>query len=345
MIALKSLAVISRALSTLLDTGVAVDQAIDVAAGKLPDRRARDVLLKVRNSIRNGSDLESALRNQEDAFPELMIDLVAVGEKTGHLPEVLKSLSNHFENSLRMRKTFIAAITWPAIQFSAAVLIIAFLILILGWVGESTGGQTVDVLGWGLTGTSGALTWLFGVGLFVGSLVALYVGFRKSMKWRKLLDPYPLRVPVLGNTMKSFAIARFSWAFSLTQKAGMTLAPSLKASLKATSNGAFIDAGRPIWNALKSGSTFTESIRSVGLFPEDFLHMVGASESAGTVPEALERLSPQFEEDARRSLKGLVVTLGWIVWIMVAAFIIFVVFSIAMWYVGLLNNAVNDAFG
>ena len=53
-----------------------------------------------------------------------------------------------------------------------------------------------------------------------------------------------LGVPVLGHCMRSFAIARFSWAFHLTQDSGMPIDDSLEASLKATSNGAFHPALR-----------------------------------------------------------------------------------------------------
>ena len=91
---------------------------------------------------------------------------------------------------------------------------------------------------------------------------------------------------------------------------------------------AMVHAGEPLSVAL------TES----RLFPSDYLHMVEVAETSGTVPEMLERLSPQFEDQARRSLTALVAALGWVVWGLVAAFIIFVIFSIALWYIGMIND-------
>jgi type IV pilus assembly protein PilC len=52
-------------------------------------------------------------------------------------------------------------------------------------------------------------------------------------------------------------------------------------------------------------------------------------------------LSPQFEDQARRSLAALAVTLAWVVWVIVAMFIIFIVFSFVMQYVRMIERAAN----
>jgi type IV pilus assembly protein PilC len=58
----------------------------------------------------------------------------------------------------------------------------------------------------------------------------------------------------------------------------------------------------------------------------------------------LQRLSPQFEEQARRSLTILAVFAGWLVWAIVGVFIIFIIFSVVLKYVGMINSAANGNF-
>ena len=65
------------------------------------------------------------------------------------------------------------------------------------------------------------------------------------------------------------------------------------------------------------------------------------ADAAGTVPETLDRLSPELEADARRSLAALVIAAGWLIWALVAAFIVFLIFSLAMFYVGMLDSALE----
>jgi type IV pilus assembly protein PilC len=329
---LKSLAGICRSLSMMLDAGVDARKAFALAAKKTSDTRAQAGLAVVRNAVKTGDDISSAMRKQGDRFPELMVDLVEVGERTGAMPEVLGSLSRHYESTLRLQREFQSQMAWPVINFVASVFIVAFLILILGLIGDT------DMLGWGLIGPAGALQFvitIFGT-LFVAFII--YKIIRRGVAGRRMVDPLLLQIPVLGSCLRAFAIARFSWVFALTQKAGMSIEPSLESSLKATSNGAFTAQKPQIWQRISEGEDFTEAIAQTGLFPEDFIEMVEVAEQSGTVPEALDRLSPQFEEEARRKLNLLASSIAWVTWAFVAMLIIFVIFSIMMKYIGMLEE-------
>ncbi|HUG91699.1 MAG TPA: type II secretion system F family protein [Planctomycetaceae bacterium] len=341
-IGLKSLALVCRSLATMLHSGIAVDRAFTVAADKAGDGRCREALQNVHGAIRTGSQVGTAMRDQGEAFPALMIDLVDVGEQTGTLPEVLKSLSGHYENLLRLRRDFRRQIAWPLFQLVAAILVIAVVIVILGWIAESRSGEPLDITGLGLSGESGALMWLV---MTFGSLFGLFVAYKvfiRSLSRRKWLDGLLLGVPVVGRCLRSFAIARFSWSFALTQQSGMSIAPSLKASLKATSNGAFIAAGPGIWQMVREGHALSEALAASHLFPREFIETVSVAEASGTVPEMLDHLSPQFEEDARRDLQALTAALGWAVWAAVAVFIIILIFNIFSIYLGQINDALRQ---
>jgi type IV pilus assembly protein PilC len=80
-------------------------------------------------------------------------------------------------------------------------------------------------------------------------------------------------------------------------------------------------------------------LQETHLFPQEDLELVRVGEATGTVPETLERLSPQLEDQARRSLSAMTTILAWVIWGMVATVIIFFIFRIAMMYVNLLNEA------
>lgn len=339
----KSLVAVCRSLSMMLDSGVGIGKSFELAARKSGDPKCRAALLEISADLRKGMDVTDALRAQGQAFPETMIDLVGVGEQTGSLPEILKSLCGHFENNLRIRRTFYSAIAWPVFQLAAAILVIAGLLYILGWINESfsKGGSKIDILGLGLYGAQGAVTWLM---LTFGSMFALYVGgivIRRSLLGQKFFDPLILRIPILGGCLRSFAIARFSWSFALTQQAGMSIQPSLMASFRATSNGAFIAASPHVWAAVREGESLHVALEESRLFPVDYLHIVDVAETSGTVPEALDRLSPEFEAQAGRSLQALVSALAWLIWCIVAAFIIFLIFRVFSFYLGIINEGLK----
>ena len=337
----KPLSMFCRSLSTMLHSGVPLVKAFPEAGHRLGDVRFRRTIEDVTRALRRGTDISTACEEHGRYFPELFIDLVRVAEQTGTLPEVLARLADHYENLLKMRRLFIGAIALPVLQLGAAILIVTFVIWLLGMIATVNSSKPVDILGLGLTGTTGALTFFFGSLGIIASVVFAYLLIVKGLGQQKALHRLLLRVPVLGDCMRSFAIARFSWAFALTQQAGMYIVPSLDTSLRATSNGAFAGESERACSLIKQGEDLTTVLGETGVFPEDYLHMVHVAETGGTVPEMLDRLSPQFEDRAKRGLMGLTVALGWLIWMVVAGIIIFFIFRIAMFYI----NAINDAAG
>ncbi|MHC4875702.1 MAG: type II secretion system F family protein [Planctomycetota bacterium] len=337
----KTLANLCRSLATLLESGVMIRRALGVVGKKAIHPATRRVLLDVQDDIDSGSDIESALRLHGNFFPALFLDMVGMAEQSGALPEVLRHLADHYENAIRMQKEFIQSIAWPAFQYVAANLVIAILILVLGMIAGTGPSSELSFLVFGLQGPSGAITWLtFSLGI-AGLLVGAWKMSGRVLEFRQIIDPGLMLIPVLGRCMRCFALARFSWSYFLTQQTGMPVVQSLKASLKATSNGAFIGATDDICLRVLEGDTLTESLAASQLFPEDYIEMVSVAEQSGTVPEALYRLSPQFEEDARRAMKSLTSAAGVVLWLTVAIFIIIFIFRFAMWYVGMLEGALE----
>lgn len=339
---LKSLSLFCRSLSTMLESGVSITKAFQLAGKKMGNPRMQHAVREITVELKSGNDVTSAMQKQGDFFPELLVNMISVAEQSGGLPEVLKSLADHYEQLLQMRKNFVRLIAWPVFQFVVAILVIALMILVLGLIASGQVNQPIDVLGLGLSGPSGAMIWLT---CTFGAIFALFVVYQlldRLFGGKRYFHRLFLKIPVVGGCMRSFAIARFSWAFALTQQAGMNILDSLEASLKATGNGAFIAAIPQVNAAVNDGDHLTEALAETRLFTDEYIHMVDVGETSGTVPETLERLSPRFQEDAQRSLAALAAVLGWLIWALVAAFIIFVVFRIAFWYLGILNDALQQ---
>lgn len=326
----------------MLHAGVAIQRAFDTVARKTSHAPTRRALEQVALAITQGDDVSSALRSQAGCFPDLFIDLVDVAEQTGSLPEVLAGLAAHYDNLVNLRRTFLSSIAWPIIQLFGAIFVVALLIWVLGIVGQMGGARPgekpLDMLGWGLVGPTGAVLWLtlsFGT---LGALVGGYFAAARLFRKQRFLDGLLMRIPIVGTCMRAFAIARFSWAYALTQQSGMLILTSLEASLRATGNGVFVASAPQVCDLVNAGEDLSTALASAPLFPDDYLQMVQVAETSGTVPEMLQHLSPQFEDQARRSLKALAELMGWVVWGLVALLIVFIVFSIFLRYVGMINE-------
>ena len=88
---LKSLMIVCRSLSSLLEAGVDIRRAFEVAAGKTSDVSMKRQLEAASDEIRSGADVVTALSAAPGYFPTLLLDMINIGEQTGTVPEVLRN--------------------------------------------------------------------------------------------------------------------------------------------------------------------------------------------------------------------------------------------------------------
>jgi len=333
----------------MLHAGISIANALDLLSESAASSQVRRILAEVVSDLREGEDLTQATGAHSSELPELFLRMISLGEKTGQLPEVLESLANHYDNNVRLVREFRSEITLPTVQFVAALIVIGAVIWFTGLIAEFRVGQSgpdadlnVDILGWGLQGTPGVIKWFGGwLILFLGVFAAyraISLFVPALLAFHRLL----LRLPVIGPCLRSFAIARFSWAYHLTQNAGVPVRESIDASLRATGNPHFISRSQSLVADLVAGKTIAKSFRRSGLFDEPYLQMVAVGEISGTVPEALNRLSPQFEDQAQRRLKLLCSAAATAIWGLVALFIIVLIFRMAGWYAGMIDQGLDQ---
>src|SRR5262249_1796690 len=143
-----------RALRYSLSGGMMLRDSVDLLARE-GSGRLRRAAASLGSELRAGWSLHEAMEKQSGSFPPLFRALARVGEASGNLPEVMGELEKYYMAQQKLRRDFISDITWPVIQFVAAVLIIAGLIFLLGYIQENAADPRAvktDPLGLGLTG-------------------------------------------------------------------------------------------------------------------------------------------------------------------------------------------------
>jgi len=337
-IAIKQLAGLCRRTAISLSAGVDVrtvwSREVQRASGQVDRERIQDVS----QAIGQGETLAAALAATGDYFPPLMRELVDVGERTGHLSEVLTQLAEHYENQIDLRRTFLAAATWPLIELAAAVTIIGFLILALGVI-ENLTGTRVDPLGLGLIGVPGLVVYLAALTAVVLAFFFVLRAIRRGLAWTRPIQRAVLRLPGVGGPLRTLALARLAWTLHLTFKTGMEVRRSLRLSLGTTRNATYTDHIETIDAQIEMGHSLHEAFLAAGVFPSDFLDSVAVAEQSGRMTESMDLLARQYLAQARMAMATLTKVGGFAVWVLVAAAIILLIFKLASFYIGILEDA------
>lgn len=317
----------------MLQSGLTLSQAMRHQMKSGP-AAIKPIAKRLTEKLEEGESLMDALEDEKEYFPPLYLSIGAVAEETGTLPEALKELENFFTMQLSLWKKFLAQITWPCIQFVLATLIVSVVIYLLGILGGGSHGLSVL----GLQGPSGAAYFFFGVwGLVLGVFVFIYV-LRNVVGRGPFVDRLFLSLYALGPALEALALARFSLGMAVTQEAGVTPQRGIELSLQATSNYAYIDRIASCKAMLKSGESLTDTLREQSIFPEVFVDIVHTAEVSGTEPDTFARQAKQYSEIAEARLKILGQAAYWLVWGLVAIFIIVLIFNIFSQYLSALGG-------
>src|SRR5262245_27721669 len=220
----------------------------------------REPARRIAAKLELGTSLDDALKSEQEAFPELFQSMATLAERTGHIPEVFGQLEEYYRLQGSMRREFRAQAAWPVFQFIAAVLVIALTIFIMGILAESRNTEPTAPIGFGLTGTSGAIVFLVVVGGAVGGLILAYHLMTKTVAKRTAFEAWLLRWPVVGPCVRAAAMSRFCLALRLTLDSDMSIKRALRMSLNSTGNGAFMDQTDRIVKRVEKGETVNEAM-------------------------------------------------------------------------------------
>jgi type IV pilus assembly protein PilC len=120
----------SRTLGTLLQNGVPVLTALKITEQVLPNHLIKEAIAKTREAVTDGKTLAQPL-GASKIFPQLMVDLVRIGEETGDVPGALNNLADTYENELQIGLRVMTQLIEPLLIIVMAIIVGFLLISIL----------------------------------------------------------------------------------------------------------------------------------------------------------------------------------------------------------------------
>jgi len=335
--ATKPMTELLRRIGLSLEAGIDIRKVLaNEAARTSGSMRTR--VLDISDAVNRGSPLAEAVARTGEYFPQLVRELVNVGEQTGHLPEVLRQLVVHYEQQQALRRSFTSTIAWPMIQLVMSLAVIGFLIWFSGVIRGMTGNPT-DLLGLGLTGNFGLIVYLVFLGAIFGGIYATYRAILAGKLWTAPIQRFVLRLPLIGGAIRTLSVARFAWTLQLSLEAAMDVKRALSLALASTHNVEFTDQDSYVREMITRGQSIHDTLAAAGVFPIEFLQAVQVGEESGRLAETMSVVAKQQLEAAGRAFAVLTKAAGYLVWLAIATFIIVLIFRLFGAYVNTINQA------
>jgi len=299
----------SRQLALLLESGVGIIQALELLESQATDRNLRKVLMQVVSDLRGGKSLSLALAEHPQVFSKLYTKLISVGEQTGALETVLRSLAGYIERQTASISKIKQAMMYPAIVFCLGIAVAAIMLTVLlpplVDMFKKLGG-TLPLPTRMLLGLMEFLQH-YGVFLFIGLAVLAVVGFiySRTPKGRSLRDSSILRIPLLGRLFQVTELARACRSLSVLFKAGLPLPEVMNLTIQATGNRVVATALRQVEQGMLKGQGLAKPMSASPVFLPMMVEMAKVGEETGNLDEALVIVAENYEIEADRRTQTL----------------------------------------
>ena len=303
-------AVFSRQIATMMASGVPIVQSFDIIADGQKNVRFKNILLDVKQNIEGGSALHEALHRYPVQFDELYCNLVRAGEASGVLDTVLDTVATYKERMEAIKKKIKKALFYPmmvlAVVFMVCLIMLLFVVPVFAKTFQDAGAQLPAPTQLLVSASEFMQSyWWVVIGIIGGSIVALVVAKKRSVKFAHFLDRMALKMPVMGNIVRNSAIARFARTLGVTFRAGVPLVEALDAVAGATGSVVYGDAVRQMREDIAVGHQLQLAMKQTGLFPNMVVQMTAIGEESGALDNMLFKVAEFYEEEVSNAVDTL----------------------------------------
>ncbi len=308
-VATKDLAVFAKQFAGLIHAGLPLMRALSIIADQTENKRLASALVAVQSDIESGRSFSAALAAQPAVFPPLLVSLVSVGETGGFLAESLDAIARSYRSDVDLQQKIKSAMTYPLIVLVIAVIgviaMIAFVVPIFEGMFASMGGE-LPVPTQILVVLSRNMAWILPVLIVLSIAGAVgYQRVKNTDRFRGIVDPFLLRMPVFGSLVTKIAVARFARNLSMMLKAGVPLMQALDLVGRAANNKAVEDALQSVRESIRLGRSFSAPLAKAAVFPPLVAQMVSVGEESGSLPDMLESIADFYETEVNAASEQL----------------------------------------
>lgn len=296
----RDLALFTRQLSTLAATAP-LEEALRTIASQSDRRGVRRVVTGVHAQLLEGFRLADAMGTAGKAFPPLYRAMVAAGESSGALPQILERLAELLERQQQVRGKLIATLVYPlALAVTAIAVVIALMTFVVPKVVEQfdSMGRELPFLTRAVIGVSDFSRdwgWAVLTGLIFAGIVLARLLRRDDFRLR--FDAWMLRMPLLGRTLRDLHAARMSRTLAIMLGSGLPLVEGLRITARTVHNRVLQQATRAMADSIHEGGSLSAAMKRAGVFPPTLLYMASSGENGGRLAPMLERAADYLERE------------------------------------------------
>ena len=339
----KDVIVFSRQLATLYQSGVPFGKSIDSLMEFSRNKAFKGVLAEIKKDVVGGQTLSNSLAKYPKVFSEIYVNMVAVGETTGLLYDILMRMATILEKQEALKTKVKSATFYPKIVISAiiiaVVILVGFVIPKFAMLYKSF-NVPLPLETRILVAISNYFTayWY----IFLIAAVALVLGVKfyiNTNSGRLWWDKNKLKIPIFGSIFYKSMMSQFTRIFGLLFQSGLPVSRAFELMRNAVNNKYFTAKIDEIHENITKGQSITDSFKNSKIFSGIVIQMVSVGEETGHIDEMLAKVSDYLDEDLDRQLNTLQASIEPILLTIIFGMVLFLALAIYLPIIDVINFA------
>jgi type II secretory pathway component PulF len=293
------LAALCWQLTTMVEGGIPITEAITVISDDIDNLQLQRVLRKILEKMHQGEILSTSMSQFPGIFNKLSIAIVLAGETGGNLSDALFRLASYFDNRDKLKKKVQGAMAYPIVVLVFIILIVIFIVAFIiprfTCIFDQFGGKLPAFT----RGFMAVYNFIhFNVAYIVGAALLLIISsvfFYKTVKGHYIFCRAALAFPLIGKILSQAFIAIFCRTMSALLSAGVSVVEVFDILASMTNNDIIKAAVKQAREQVIEGASVSFGLAASGFFPNMVVKMIEVGEKSGSLSRVLDRTADYYE--------------------------------------------------
>ncbi len=297
-----------------METGVDLTRVLSNLQTQFSRTALGPVLGRLQVAVRRGDSLSDAMSREPRAFDTEFLSMIRVAEARGAMPETLRRMADHYDARQRLIRQARSALIYPTAVILIAGLVGGLLTIfvlpkLVAILEDMVRGRDVTLplptrLLIGLSNFIQTFGWWM---IPLGVIGIAFFGFwlYRTPPGKALMDELALSFPVLGKLLRKIETSRFARTLSSLLEAGVDFGASMDLTADVVRLVPFRKAVQQARQTVLEGGELSTALAASRRFTPDVVAIVETGEETGQLPETLERLADDYEDQVEHMVRNL----------------------------------------
>lgn len=329
----KELSALCRQFHSILESGINISDGMEMLKNQFQNKMIKSSLSNIIDEINRGNTLYSSFKLYPSLYPDFMVSMINVGEQSGNLEYVFKTLSLYYSKIDSLTKKIKSILIYPKMVVSVtAIVILVFIFNIVPMFVDVMISMNIHV--------PSGFAFLFHLSSFVKNNFAFIVFFVLTSvfvyfifikdKIRNVFDVLKLKIPIIRSLFMEFYEIQFSKSMYMLVSSGINIISSIGITKNAIKNRSIKEKLQKVQDEINAGESLFKSLEKYSVFDHFYNSFIRVGEETGKLDDNLIKTGEMLQGEIDERISRITAFIEPAVLIVISFIVFTIIFNIIM---------------